>query len=89
MKLKYDHYGGTNNEGIVSMRQFITEISVLNMEGEISWPRVWLRGIEWTELFITHEKIGEEKWKNEVPMESHREAIARCWRVSQMPIMVC
>jgi len=28
MKLKYDHYGGTNNEGIsYQLRQFITEIS--------------------------------------------------------------
>ena len=50
---------------------------VLNMEGEILMAKGLVERIGMDGSVITHEKIGEEKWKNEVPMESHREAIAQ------------
>jgi len=50
---------------------------VLNMEGEILMAKGLVERIGMDGAVITHEKIGEEKWKNEVPMESHREAIAQ------------
>lgn len=48
---------------------------VLNMEGEILMAKGLVERIGMDGSVITHEKIGEDKWVNEVPMESHKEAI--------------
>ncbi|MEE1170691.1 MAG: acetate kinase [Anaerovoracaceae bacterium] len=48
---------------------------VLNMDGEILMAKGLVERIGMEGSVITHEKTGEEKWVNEVPMESHKEAI--------------
>ena len=48
---------------------------VLNMDGEILMAKGLVERIGMDGSVITHEKIGEDKWVNEVPMESHKEAI--------------
>ena len=48
---------------------------VLNMDGEILMAKGLVERIGMDGSVITHEKIGEDKWGNEVPMESHKEAI--------------
>ncbi|MBQ9179696.1 MAG: acetate kinase [Firmicutes bacterium] len=48
---------------------------VLNMEGEILMAKGLVERIGMDGSVITHEKEGEDKWVNEVPMETHKEAI--------------
>ena len=48
---------------------------VLNMDGDILMAKGLVERIGMDGSVITHEKIGEDKWVNEVPMESHKEAI--------------
>ena len=48
---------------------------VLNMDGEILMAKGLVERIGMEGSVITHEKTGEEKWVNEVPMESPKEAI--------------
>lgn len=48
---------------------------VLDMDGEILMAKGLVERIGMDGSVITHEKSGEDKWVNEVPMESHKEAI--------------
>lgn len=51
---------------------------VLNMENESLLAKGLVERIGMDGSVITHEKIGDdEKWKNETPMPSHKEAIAQ------------
>ncbi|MEG0663324.1 MAG: acetate kinase, partial [Anaerovoracaceae bacterium] len=48
---------------------------VLDMQGEVLMAKGLVERIGMDGSVITHEKAGEDKWKNEVPMKSHVEAI--------------
>lgn len=48
---------------------------VINMEGEVLMAKGLVERIGMDGSCITHEKIGEDKVKTEVPMETHKEAI--------------
>lgn len=48
---------------------------VLDMDGEILMAKGLVERIGMDGSVITHEKTGEDKWVNEVPMETHKEAI--------------
>ena len=48
---------------------------VLDMDGEILMAKGLVERIGMEGSVITHEKTGQDKWVNEVPMESHKEAI--------------
>ena len=50
---------------------------VINMEGEVLMAKGLVERIGMDGSCITHEKIGEDKVKKEVPMETHKEAIAQ------------
>lgn len=50
---------------------------VLDMKGEILLAKGLVERIGMDGSVITHEKIGEDKVKTEVPMETHKEAIAQ------------
>ena len=50
---------------------------VINMEGEVLMAKGLVERIGMDGSCITHEKIGEDKIKKEVPMETHKEAIAQ------------
>lgn len=48
---------------------------VLDMQGEALMAKGLVERIGMDGAVITHEKIGDEKWKNETPMPTHKEAI--------------
>lgn len=48
---------------------------VLDMDGEILLAKGLVERIGMDGSVITHEKMGEDKWVNETPMETHKEAI--------------
>ncbi len=50
---------------------------VLDMKGEVLVAKGLVERIGMDGSVITHEKIGEDKVKTEVPMETHKEAIAQ------------
>ena len=58
---------------------------VLDMENEALLAKGLVERIGIDGSVITHEKIGDEKWKNEVPMKDHKDAIEQVLAAVQNP----